>query len=317
MKKITFLAVLFIAAISYGQTPITSVGNADFEVNAGTGTADINGQNLSADGWKQKIVVKNGTTPAVAVAEIADGIGFAGSRAYHVKLTSAANGKSEVRVENTFKDVIAPVPSTELGETPFTFTLKFKAKFSGAIDNLFQVQTIFYDAAEVKQAYSAVLTESGGTNLVVGGGASTGKADLDATGLAIDTWHDIQVDWEFTTTADIELMTLSFNTGLIVDVDLYIDDVVVEIKADGSVLSTENITKDDASVFVYPNPVTNVLNYRAEGAKSIEVYNLLGQKILAEKAKGSINTSTLAKGLYILKLKGENGEVSTKRFSKK
>ena len=43
---------------------------------------------------------------------------------------------------------------------------------------------------------------------------------------------------------------------------------------------------------------------------------LLGQKLKAEKAVGSVNTSTFSKGSYILKLIRENGAVSTKRFVK-
>ena len=84
----------------------------------------------------------------------------------------------------------------------------------------------------------------------------------------------------------------------------------------GASLATQDIVKDDSSVFIYPNPAMNVLNYRAEGVKNIEVYNLLGQKLKAEKAVGSVNTSTFSKGSYILKLIRENGAVSTKRFIK-
>jgi hypothetical protein len=84
----------------------------------------------------------------------------------------------------------------------------------------------------------------------------------------------------------------------------------------GASLATQDIVKDDSSVFIYPNPAMNVLNYSAEGVKNIEVYNLLGQKLKAEKAVGSVNTSTFSNGSYILKLIRENGAVSTKRFIK-
>ena len=54
----------------------------------------------------------------------------------------------------------------------------------------------------------------------------------------------------------------------------------------------------------------------AEGIKNIEVYNLLGQKLIEEKAVGSLNTSAFSKGSYLLKLLGENGSVSSVRFIK-
>ena len=62
---------------------------------------------------------------------------------------------------------------------------------------------------------------------------------------------------------------------------------------------------------------TNILNYKLEGVKKIEVYDMLGQKLISEKAVGRVNISALTKGTYILKLMGENGSVSTKRFTKK
>ena len=61
----------------------------------------------------------------------------------------------------------------------------------------------------------------------------------------------------------------------------------------------------------------DVLNYKSEGVKNIEVYNSLGQKLISEKAVGSVNTSAFPKGSYFLKLIGVNGAVSTKIFKKK
>ena len=61
----------------------------------------------------------------------------------------------------------------------------------------------------------------------------------------------------------------------------------------------------------------NILYYRAEGVKNIEVYDVLGQKLITQKAIGSVNTSALPKGSYIIKLIGEKGSISTKSFIKK
>ena len=48
------------------------------------------------------------------------------------------------------------------------------------------------------------------------------------------------------------------------------------------------------------------------------MFNILGQKVLEENnASGSIDVSGLKSGMYIIKLKGENGVASTKKFGVK
>jgi len=132
--------------------------------------------------------------------------------------------------------------------------------------------------------------------------------------LITDTWVYIEKTFTvFPAAANYEL-TLFLEFGL-VDGITQIDGITTSVTG-GASLATEDIAKDDSSVFIYPNPAMNVLNYSAEGVKNIEVYNLLGQKLKAEKAVGSVNTSTFSKGSYILKLIRENGAVSTKRFIK-
>ena len=145
----------------------------------------------------------------------------------------------------------------------------------------------------------------------------TGSASLgDETNrvlLTTGTWSYITKTFTFAAAADYNL-SLYFEFGK-VDGVTQIDGITTSVTG-GISLALEDITIDDSTVFIYPNPVMNVLNYRAEGVKNIEVYNLLGQKLKAEKAVGSINTSTFPKGSYILKLISENGAVSTKKFIK-
>ena len=131
--------------------------------------------------------------------------------------------------------------------------------------------------------------------------------------LTTGAWAYIEKTFTFDEAADYSL-SLYFEFGKL-DGVTQIDGITASVTG-GASLATQDIVKDDSSVFIYPNPAMNVLNYRAEGVKNIEVYNLLGQKLKAEKAVGSVNTSTFSKGSYILKLIRENGAVSTKRFIK-
>lgn len=69
-------------------------------------------------------------------------------------------------------------------------------------------------------------------------------------------------------------------------------------------LSAQNVNVQKASV--YPNPVKDVLNIKGAGKiDSIEVYNVLGQRVKTLKAAETIDVSGLAKGVYFLKIAGD------------
>ena len=74
---------------------------------------------------------------------------------------------------------------------------------------------------------------------------------------------------------------------------------------------------DSNALVIFPNPVNNVLNIKATDISNIQgvkIIDLQG-KVVLEKTNNSINVSTLAKGLYIVKIVTDKGEV-TKKFIK-
>jgi hypothetical protein len=78
-----------------------------------------------------------------------------------------------------------------------------------------------------------------------------------------------------------------------------------------------NVAFDNAqAIKVYPNPATNMVTVDAASAKSIELYNVLGQMVNAPVTYGSsshnINTSGLARGSYTLRIITENGATTQK-----
>lgn len=86
-----------------------------------------------------------------------------------------------------------------------------------------------------------------------------------------------------------------------------------------AVLAVDRVNyKEDASITLYPNPVNDVLTINSPlKIESLEVFNLLGQKILFSNGSSkTLNTSGLAKGMYIIKVAQENNVISTKRFIK-
>ena len=50
--------------------------------------------------------------------------------------------------------------------------------------------------------------------------------------------------------------------------------------------------------------------------KKLEVFNVLGQKVMGRENTNSLNVTKLNSGAYILKTMNENGAVSTKKFIK-
>ena len=62
---------------------------------------------------------------------------------------------------------------------------------------------------------------------------------------------------------------------------------------------------------VYPNPVADVLYVRnLSGEKAAYgIYNMLGQEVASGFTSGTISVAALEKGLYILRIKGENARI--------
>lgn len=81
-------------------------------------------------------------------------------------------------------------------------------------------------------------------------------------------------------------------------------------------LSTRVPNIESLDLNIYPNPVQNVLNISNEVAQ-VEVYNILGQKIIVLSNVKSIDTSNLPNGTYIVKVTDNSGATGSKKFLKK
>jgi len=315
MKKITLAAALFMTAITYSQTPTSHLINGNFD----TGTsAYVN--NTTADNWKARVIAKSGNSdPVIATYATQSAVSVSGN-ALHLNITTANGvGKPNIRLEMTpTAVVIDPAPTTVVASGSIVYTIKFKIRFSGAITNNLQIQSVFTDGSNVTVAPTGTFSVAGGVfKLTTGGNIAVGKADIDASGLALDAWHDVQVDYQFAdATTLIKQKTFQFSMGKIPEgVDFYVDEITQEFKAGDTTLSINNLPLISSNFSIYPNPTKDVLNYDLKNAKKFEIYNLLGQKKLNGKATGSINVSELAKGLYILKIIAVDNSATTKKFT--
>ena len=70
----------------------------------------------------------------------------------------------------------------------------------------------------------------------------------------------------------------------------------------------EGITENDqATVQVWPNPTTGILNIKADEMDKVEIRNLLGQIVLQTEKVETIDLSHLEKGVYFLIASNKNG----------
>jgi hypothetical protein len=84
----------------------------------------------------------------------------------------------------------------------------------------------------------------------------------------------------------------------------------------GSTLTNENFTSNN-EFKIYPNPVQDLLTIQSNSEiEKIEIYSLEG-KLVLQSTQNLFNVQSLENGIYLLKIKTINGEISTKKFIKK
>jgi hypothetical protein len=68
----------------------------------------------------------------------------------------------------------------------------------------------------------------------------------------------------------------------------------------------------DNGVALYPNPASNSFTVGMENIESIEIFNLLGQKVQTAKNTNTVNIENLAKGAYIVNVNSQNKTYTAK-----
>jgi hypothetical protein len=80
-------------------------------------------------------------------------------------------------------------------------------------------------------------------------------------------------------------------------------------------LSAADFVKESTKVF--PNPFTNSLQIESESSfVTMALYDVAGKQILSQNFMNTIDTSNLAKGLYLLYLTTDDNEVVVKKVVK-
>ena len=138
-------------------------------------------------------------------------------------------------------------------------------------------------------------------------------SNIDSDAFNISTANpNLDADYKPTSasTAVIDQGTNSFyNSGLFGTLDLSGNDRVFNTTIDlgayeyNSTLSVDDISLDENSVKLYPNPVTDVVNIKTnQTIKNVTVFNVNGQKVLDFANQSQINISNLPTGMYFLNI---------------
>jgi len=97
------------------------------------------------------------------------------------------------------------------------------------------------------------------------------------------------------------------------DSSINIDDVSLVLS---SSLGVDDFSSTD-KIELFPNPVKDILSIKSLSImKKMEVFNVLGQKVMVLENTNSLNVNELKSGAYILKIVDENDTISTKKFIK-
>lgn len=81
-----------------------------------------------------------------------------------------------------------------------------------------------------------------------------------------------------------------------------------------ALLSNQSFNSNDLKATIYPNPASDNFTIEMENeVKSIEIYSLQGQKVLASTSK-KINVSNLSKGIYMVKIEDKNKATTTQKI---
>ena len=85
---------------------------------------------------------------------------------------------------------------------------------------------------------------------------------------------------------------------------MYIDNVNINA---GSLSVAEEQLLDE--LVVYPNPASYMLNIKSSvQLEKVELYSILGEKILVTEETSQIDVKSLSSGIYLLKVYSENGK---------
>lgn len=158
------------------------------------------------------------------------------------------------------------------------------------------------DASYFSEHYTVLVSTTGTattdfTNMVFDGNVANVNFTLKSLDISAFAGQNIYIAFRHCNSSDVYWML--------------VDDI--EVIA-GQHAGISNVT--DATVQLYPNPTSNVLNINAEGVQEVSVIDINGRTVMTEKNVNTVNLSDLANGVYYVRVITNNG-VATEKIVKK
>lgn len=158
------------------------------------------------------------------------------------------------------------------------------------------------DASYFSEHYTVLVSTTGTattdfTNMVFDGNVANMNFTLKSLDISAFAGQNIYIAFRHCNSSDVYWML--------------VDDI--EVIA-GQHAGISNVT--DATVQLYPNPTSNVLNINAEGVQEVSVIDINGRTVMTEKNVNTVNLSDLANGVYYVRVITNNG-VATEKIVKK
>jgi len=175
---------------------------------------------------------------------------------------------------------------------------------------------------------SLINTETSNITIEIAGDEGEGQSNENDT---VTIAGDLTLDGKLTVTSmnyvpslGDEFIILNYSgtlTGQFASFD-FDNDFAVDYSTVGIVklLYTGTLSVDDFSlekITIYPNPTSDIITIKtSDKVEKIQVYNLLGTKLLEFKNQSSINLKRLSVGTYLLKIETTNGKAEVKKIIK-
>ena len=158
------------------------------------------------------------------------------------------------------------------------------------------------DASYFSEHYTVLVSTTGTnttdfTNMVFDGNVANVNFTLKSLDISAFAGQNIYIAFRHCNSSDVYWML--------------VDDIEV---IPGQHAGISNVT--DATVQLYPNPTSNVLNINAEGVQEVSVIDINGRTVMTEKNVNTVNLSDLANGVYYVRVITNNG-VATEKIVKK
>ena len=159
------------------------------------------------------------------------------------------------------------------------------------------------------------------TKLPSGGGWPTGEASTSGN---LDTWEELTFKIPLPqdhTDIETEIRNIEMWVGYDYDEEntalngvagdiIYYDQMTAVIE-DVPTAKVNSLQLED--VKMYPNPVENQLFFSSkETLNKVEIYNLLGKKVLSTTNTNAIDISSLNKSVYLVKISSDKGTTTKK-----